>query len=88
MWSSARAPITGIDDSGIVDFEEWRSCWTPESWRAALDWGVKEAMMKERIRVATHTGRPLGADGFAEVLEQVLHRPLVPRKSDAKPKWR
>ena len=87
-WSSAHAHVTGIDHSGLLKFEEWASCWTPQSWRDALVHGIEETLLVERLRTATRTGRPLGAEGFAIALEQVLHRRLAPRKSGPEPRSR
>ena len=85
-WSSARAHLTGTDPSGLLDLSEWAASWTPISWCDALNRGVEDAMLAERIRMATRTGRPLGAEGFALSLEGILNRPIAPRKPGPKPK--
>ena len=84
-WSSARAHVTGEDRSGLLDPGEWQACWTPDRWREAIAKGVGAMLLEERIRQATRTGRPLGAEGFAAALGRVLHRPLAPAKRGRKP---
>ena len=85
-WSSARAHLTGIDENRLLDFTEWRSFWTPESWKRVLLHGVRDAALEDRIRIATRTGRPLGSDGFRAGLEQTLGRSLAPQKPGTKRK--
>jgi putative transposase len=88
-WSSARAHMTGEDAARnlttLLDWSEWRACWTPARWRDAIEKGVGETLFEERIRQATRTGRPLGANGFAAALERLLRRPLIPAKRGRKP---
>jgi putative transposase len=84
-WSSARAHVTGVDESALLDMDGWRTCWTPPQWRQALEVGVGESFFEQRIRQATRTGRPLGAEGFASALERMLNRPLTPAKRGRKP---
>ena len=84
-WSSARAHVTGADEAARLDMNEWAACWTPSQWRQALEVGVGDSLLDERIRQATRTGRPLGTEGFAAALEHVLNRPLLPAKRGRKP---
>jgi putative transposase len=65
-WSSARAHLTGVDQSGILDMTEWRRNWTAETWQAALEVGIGDAALVERIRHATRTGRPAGEAEFVK----------------------
>ena len=84
-WSSARAHVTGEDPTALLDGSEWQACWTPDRWKEAIAKGVGGMLFDERIRQATRTGRPLGAEGFSTALERVLHRPLSPAKRGRKP---
>jgi putative transposase len=84
-WSSAQAHVTGEEPSGLLDLAEWAAAWTPFAWRQTLRWGTEEGLLAERIRLATRTGRPLGAEGFVGALENVMDRPLAPRKCGPKP---
>jgi putative transposase len=79
QWSSARAHISGQDDSGWLDMSRWREHYTGARWRDALRVGVNEEALGERIRVATRTGRPLGSAEFIEGLERAANRQLRPR---------
>jgi len=77
-WSSAAAHIVDRDDSGLLNMLPWRENYTRERWRETLDAGAEEEALRERIRLATMTGRPLGSDTFTAALELVAHRPLRP----------
>jgi len=79
-WSSARAHL-GIGPSGLVVQEYWRTRWNPDTWRDVLQLGVGEAARNERIRDATHSGRPLGGEPFLADLEARLQRPLRMRSA-------
>jgi putative transposase len=85
-WSSARAHLTGVDQSGILDMTEWQRTWTAETWQKALEVGVGDAGLVERIRHATRTGRPAGGSEFVKHWEQRLKRPLSPAKRGPTPK--
>jgi putative transposase len=84
-WSSAAAHAGEQETNALLDWEEWRACWTPERWKRALEAGVRDALFEERLRLATRTGRPLGAPGFAESMEQIAKRALTPAKRGRKP---
>ena len=47
--------MTGVDGSGILDLAEWRQAWTAETWLAALEGGIGDVQIVERIREATRT---------------------------------
>jgi hypothetical protein len=49
--------------------------------------GLTEAA-EQRIRLSTHTGRPLGSENFVVKLEKILDRMLRPKKAGRKPKKR
>ena len=85
-WSSASAHVSAFDGTGLLDLQEWQTCWTGPLWKQALQDGVGEALLAERIRLATRTGRPLGTRDFAAGLEQAMGRSLLPAKRGRKPK--
>ncbi len=79
-WSSARVHVTGRDEDGWLDMRQWREEYTAVRWRQVLRDGIEEEAFRERLRVATRTGRPLGSDHFVEDMERALNRPLRPRE--------
>ena len=84
-WSSAQAHVAPRAGDPFLDMENWGACWTPQTWKRALAVGVRDALFEERLRQATRTGRPLGASGFAESMEQIAKRSLTPSKRGRKP---
>ena len=80
QWSSAVAHMTGWDPSGLLDFTDWQQRWSGATWRQALDCGIGDAALAERIREATRRGRPLGSDDFVARVEQMTGRQIQPRK--------
>jgi len=82
-WSSARAHVAGHDQEGIVDMGPWRGSYDTERWRDTLRLGVEEEALRERLRLATMTGRPFGSDQFIEQLELSSNRRLRPRRKGA-----
>jgi putative transposase len=86
QWSSASAHVSAFDGTGLLDLQEWQTCWTGPLWKQALQDGVGEALLAERIRLATRTGRPLGTRDFAAGLEQAMGRSLLPAKRGRSPK--
>ncbi|MDP2997585.1 MAG: transposase [Bryobacterales bacterium] len=79
-WSSARTHLTGRDATGWLDLAEWSQVYSPERWREVLRTTVNDEAECDRIREATRTGRPFGAEDFAHQLEQRLHRSVAPGK--------
>jgi len=80
-WSSARTHLDGRDDSGFLDMGQWRESYTSERWREVLRTGVEDEALRERIRLATMTGRPFGSTEFTEELERAANRQLRPRRT-------
>jgi putative transposase len=78
-WSSAAAHGLAQDAAGLLDFDIWRTRFTPASWREFLEDREADADV-EVIRRSTHTGRPLGSAEFVEQWERDLERPLAPKK--------
>ncbi len=85
-WSSVSAHLTGADPAGLIDDTEWRHRWTPAAWREALELGIGDAALLERIREATRTGRPAGSDDFLKCAETASGRFLRPCKRGPKPR--
>jgi putative transposase len=83
-WSSADAHLTGADGTGLIDLSAWAARWTPASWREALDLGVEDAALVERIREATRTGRPAAEEACLRDLERQTGRRLRPRRPGPK----
>ena len=79
-WSSARAHLTGVDDTGLLSMEWWRSHFTPDSWDSFLQQKLHDRALVHRIRTATHTGRPFASEEGLRQVELLLNRTLQPRK--------
>ena len=60
-WSSAAAHVDGKAQSEFLDLRRWYDMISAEQWRKELNAGIDEADVG-RLRVNTHTGRPLGSD--------------------------
>jgi putative transposase len=84
-WSSARAHVTGIDESGLLDMDTWRSRFDCDRWRAYLEEGRNSDREYDEMRKATRTGRPLGDDDFIKRLEDLTGRVLRPKKRGPTP---
>ena len=83
-WSSAAAHVAAVDPTGLLDLQEWQTCWTGPLWRKALEEGTGEAQLAERIRLSTRSGRPMGTGDFTAALERLLDRRLSPAKRGRK----
>jgi putative transposase len=86
QWSSAVPHLGGPDETAVVDYTDWSARWSAETWDAVLHHGVQDAMLLERIRTATRTGRPAGSEEFVGRAEATLGRSLRPRKRGPKVK--
>ena len=90
-WSSAAAHVDAefgkrgqvqlaarnVPVPGFLDLSKWYKVMSAEQWRAELGEGLTE-METERLRLRTHTGRPLGSDGFLSKIETALGRRVRP----------
>ena len=74
----------GEDRSGLLDCREWSRRWSAEAWREALEQGVQDTALLERLREATRTGRPAGDEEFVRCLEGSTKRILRPQKRGPK----
>ena len=68
---------TGCPVPGLLDLRKWYKRMPASRWRAELSEGLTDEQM-ERLRLRTHTGRPLGSDGFLSKLETALGRRVRP----------
>jgi putative transposase len=84
-WSSARAHVTGVDDTGMLNMDLWRTRFDGDKWRSFLEEGLQSTLDLDRIREATRTGRPLGSDDFVRRLENLTGRSFRPKKRGPKP---
>ena len=69
QWSSAKAHLTGVDETGLLDMDLWRAHFTPNSWAEFLRQKQHDKRLLHRIRTATQTGRPLASDEMLRQLE-------------------
>ncbi len=85
-WSSAAAHTGGADRWGFLDIAEWNRHWTARAWSEVLARGIEDAVLLERIREATRTGRPAAGEEFVRMLEAQRQRRLRPQKRGRKAK--
>jgi putative transposase len=83
-WSSARAHLTGQDESGLLDMSEWRKHFTPDTWGKFLQKKQHDEEFIHRVRTATRTGRPLASTEDVQQVEYLLGRQLLPRRRPAR----
>ena len=76
-WSSAAAHVDGGAPSELLNLAWWYKRMTAEAWRKELAEGLTDEEVS-RIRLRTHTGRPLGSDAFLSKLETLLGRRVRP----------
>jgi putative transposase len=77
VWSSAAVHTDEKAESELLDLPSWYKKISAEEWRKELAEGLAEAEVV-RLRLRTHTGRPLGSDGFVSKLETLLGRRVRP----------
>ena len=85
-WSSARAHCRGRDPSARLDLSAWANAYTAERWQAVLSTALNEEAFRERIRLATSVGLPVGTVEFVKQLGKAVGRELSPRPSGRPPK--
>jgi len=85
-WSSARAHVTGVDPSGLLEMDFWRKHFDGAAWRDYLEKMAADRSLTERIRKATARGRFFGSEVTARLLEVQLGREILPKKPGRKPK--
>jgi len=82
-WSSAAVHLgMRTETRGLLDLKWWDDRWSRQDWSSVLG---AASCDEESVRVATHTGRPIGSSQFIADLEHRLGRRLQ-RKSGGRPK--
>jgi putative transposase len=83
FWSSAKAHLTGADDSVLSP-----NPWFDPAERTAYARFVRidQAETEDAIRKATRTGRPFGSESFVEMLEFRMNRSLMPKRAGRRAK--
>ncbi len=76
-WSSAAAHVGKADRAELIDPAAWEKALAGLDWRMALMEPQEEDEL-DRIRLSTHTGRPLASDRFLSRLEHKFNRRLRP----------
>jgi putative transposase len=76
-WSSAALHVDEAAESEWLDLARWYQRTSAAAWRQELAEGLTDEEVA-RIRLRTHTGRPLGNDRFVSKLETMLGRRLRP----------
>jgi len=76
-WSSAAAHTDAKATSDLLALARWYDQISAATWQRELADGLSDAEM-DRLRVRTHTGRPLGSDSFLSKLETLLGRRVRP----------
>ncbi len=76
-WSSAAAHVDEQAESDLLNLRKWYRRISAEQWRADLAEGLTDIEM-DRLRLWTHTGRPLGSDSFLSKIETALGRRVRP----------
>jgi putative transposase len=76
-WSSAAAHTDEKAESELLNLPRWYKRMPADQWRKELAEGLTEVQVA-RIRLRTHTGRPLGSDSFLSKLETLLGRRVRP----------
>ena len=73
-WSSAKAHCGAEGDNPFLDLTAWFESTSAKEWKATLKEAARDKAAQESIRRSTHTGRPLGCDGFLSKVEHALGR--------------
>jgi hypothetical protein len=72
--------VAHLDESAkdeLLNLASWYKMISSKEWRSELAGDIDEVQM-ERIRLSTHTGRPLAADSFMSKFEKMLGRRVRP----------
>src|SRR4030043_586046 len=76
-FSSSSVHVDPKARSDLLNLSHWYDMITAEQWRKELADGLTDSDVG-RLRLNTHTGRPLGSDGFLSKLEKKLGRRVRP----------
>ena len=87
-WSSASAHCGKASAHPLLDLSEWRKDMSTERWRETLAEVARDTGAMDSIRRNTHTGRPLGSDGFLSKVEKGRGRRVRPLPVGRPRGWR
>lgn len=76
-WCSASAHTDENSQSELLNLSRWYNMVSAREWKDLLQDGLEESAI-QKLRLNTHTGRPLGSDSFLSKLERVLGRRVRP----------
>jgi putative transposase len=76
-WSSAPAHTRQNPVFPLLNLSHWFNMISAEQWRKELTDRIDDADLA-KIRISTHSGRPLAADGFLSKLETLIGRRIRP----------
>jgi len=76
-WSSTAAHVNEKERAELLNISIWNKMISAEQWRSELLSGIDEEKLN-KIRLSTHTGRPLATDSFISKLEKMLGRRVRP----------
>ncbi len=76
-WSSSAAHVGKMAGAELLNLTSWRKMISAKQWQRELAGGIDQSQIN-RIRLSTHTGRPLGTDSFVSKLEKMLGRRVRP----------
>ena len=71
------AHIDGNAESELLNLSGWYDMISTRQWREKLAAGIDEHEFS-RLRVNTHTGRPMGSDSFLSKCEKLIGRRVRP----------
>ncbi len=77
MWSSAKAHCDGEDEYQVLSFDTWPTKFASRKWPEFLAKRL-DADIREKIRIYTQTGRPLGSKRWVAQLEEKYKMRLAP----------
>jgi len=76
-WSSAQAHITGQDEFDVLALDVWPPKRRRKQWSKILAEPLDEDL-REKLRMFTQTGRPVGSKAFVAALEKRFRKRLHP----------
>jgi putative transposase len=76
-WSSCAAHVDKKEGAELLNLSAWNEMISAKEWKTELSRGIDDEQLS-RIRLSTHTGRPLGTDSFLSKLEKMLGRRVRP----------
>ena len=76
-WSSAALHVDARSRSDMLNLLRWYDMISAVQWRKELADGLEDFELG-RLRLNTHTGRPLGSDSFLSKLERLMGRRVRP----------